>query len=127
MWARSGGSSHTWVRLGGSASGSGSAAGAGTLSGLGGAASGTGNLALAGSGAANAGAFPVNPGMAVTDAKGRTIGTVQSVRSTARGTVQSVLVRVGKKTADLPAANFSGSGSALVSAMGKGDVKDAAQ
>lgn len=50
-----------------------------------------------------------------------------SVGALDRGTVRSVLVRVGKKTADLPAANFSGSGSALVSAMGKGDVKDAAQ
>lgn len=113
--------------LGGSASGSADAAGSGTLSGLGGTASGAGNLALAGSGAANAGAFPVNPGMVVTDAKGRAIGTVQSVRTTARGTVQNVLVRVGKKTAELPAANFSGSGSALVSAMGKGEIKDAAQ
>jgi hypothetical protein len=65
--------------------------------------------------------------MAVTDARGRAIGTVQAVRSTARGSVQSVLVKVGKKTAELPAANFSGSGTALVSAMGKGEVKDAAQ
>lgn len=114
--------------LGGSASGSGSASGggSGSLSALDGAASGAGNLALAGSGAANAGAFPVNPGMIVTDAKGRAIGTVQSVRSTARGTVQRVLVKVGDKTANLPASNFSGSGNVLVSAMGKGDVKDAA-
>jgi len=106
----------------------GAAAGAsGTLSGANGSASGSGNLALAGSGATGLGAFPVNPGMVVTDAKGRTIGTVQSARSTAQGKIQSVLVKVGHKTAELPAANFSGSGNVLVSAMGKGDVKDAAQ
>jgi len=99
----------------------------GTLSGANGSASGSGNLALAGSGATGLGAFPVNPGMVVTDAKGRAIGTVQSARSTAQGKIQSVLVKVGHKTAELPAANFSGSGNVLVSAMGKGDVKDAAQ
>jgi hypothetical protein len=111
---------------GGNASGSAAGSGSGALSTLAGSASGAGNLALAGSGAANAGAFPINPGMVVTDAKGHAIGTVQSVRSTAGGAVQRVLVTVGKKTADLPAANFAGSGSALVSAMGKGDVKNAA-
>jgi hypothetical protein len=41
--------------------------------------------------------------------------------------VQQVLVKDGKKTAALPASNFSGSGGVLVSAMGKGDVKNSAQ
>jgi hypothetical protein len=63
----------------------------------------------------------------VTDAKGRAIGTVQDVRTTASGKVRDVVVAVGNRTATLPAANFSGSGDALVSAMGKGEVKDAAK
>ncbi len=102
----------------GAVTGSGSAA----LSGAGGNASVMGNLALAGSGAAQGGAFPVNPGMAVTDAKGRAIGAVQSVRSNAEGAVQQVLVKVGNKVAAVPAANFSGSGNVLVSAMGQGEL-----
>ena len=115
--------------FGNGVSGSGNAdgSGSGSASLLGSNAAGAGNLALAGTGAANAGAFPVSPGMVVTNAKGRVIGTVQSVRSTARGTVQKVLVRVGNKVAELPAVNFTGSGNVLVSAMGKGDTKDAAQ
>lgn len=99
---------------------SGAASGAGSLGG--------GTLALAGSAAANgSGSFPVSLGMPVRDAKGRLIGTVESVRSTGRGAVQQVLVKVGDRTATLPAANFSGSGNALVSAMGKGEVKKAAE
>lgn len=87
----------------------------------------TGTLALAGSAAANgAGAFPVTPGMAVTDAKGQAIGTVKSVQTSATGAVQQVLVRVKDKTAPLPAANFTGSGDALVSAMGRSEVRKTA-
>lgn len=90
-------------------------------------AAGTGTLALAGSAAASGtGAVPVSPGMAVTDAKGRLIGTVQSVRTSGTGAVQQVLVRVKDKTATLPAANFTGSGDALVSAMGRGEVRKTA-
>ena len=103
----------------GSASGSASATGGnGSLA---------GNLALAGSGAAQGGAFPVNTGMVVRDAQGRAIGAVQSVRTNARGAVERVLVKVGDKVANLPAANFSGSGNVLVSAMGQGDVSSAAK
>lgn len=99
---------------------SGTANGAGSL--------GNGTLALAGSAAASGnGSFPVSAGMPVTDARGKLIGTVQSVRSTSRGVVQQVLVKTGDKTAMLPAANFSGSGNALVSTMGKGEVKKAAE
>jgi hypothetical protein len=65
--------------------------------------------------------------MTVTDASGKVIGTVRSVNSTASGKVDEVLVRVGKRTATLPAGNFSGSGDVLVSAMGKGAIADAAQ
>lgn len=90
-------------------------------------ASGTGMLAVAGSTAANgAGAFQVTPGMAVTDVKGQAIGTVQSVRTSATGAVQQVLVRVKDKTATLPAANFTGSGAALVSAMGRSEIQETA-
>lgn len=85
-------------------------------------------LAAEGSASARqAGAFLVSAGMPVTDARGKTIGTVQSVRSNASGTVEQVLVQTRNGTATLPAANFTGSGSALVSAMGKGEVKKAAE
>lgn len=106
----------------GRASGSGSA-------GLAGAAQGSlGQLALAGSSAANAsGSFDVAPGMVIEDVRGRAIGAVQDVRSTANGTVETVVMKVGDATASLPAANFSGSGNVLVSAMGKGEVKKAAK
>jgi hypothetical protein len=88
---------------------------------------GTGTLALASSAAASgAGAFPVTLGMTVTDAKGQVIGTVQSVRTSATGAVQQVLVRVKDKTATLPSANFTGSGDGLISAMGRGEVRKTA-
>jgi hypothetical protein len=103
-----------------------SAAGSGAASGMGALDSGT--LALAGSAAASgSGAFPVAVGMPVTDAKGRLIGTVQSVRTAAQGGVEQVLVKVKDKTATLPAANFTGSGNALISAMGKGEINQNAE
>ena len=61
------------------------------------------------------------------DAKGHVIGTVSNVRSTAQGSVREVMVTVGKQTATLPAANFTGSGDVLVSAIGKGEVKNTAK
>jgi len=89
---------------------------------------GNGMLALAGSAAASgSGAFPVSVGMPVTDPKGKLIGTVQSVRTAGRGKVEQVLVKVKDKTATLPAANFTGSGNALVSVMGKGEVSKTAE
>ena len=88
---------------------------------------GLGNLALAGTGAASGqGMFAVTPGMPVTDAKGKVIGTVESVATNARGRIQQVRMTVGDKAATLPASNFSGEGNVLVSAMGKGDIKKAA-
>ena len=41
--------------------------------------------------------------------------------------MQDVQVQVGKLLATVPAANFSGSGNALVSAMGKGELKNTAE
>lgn len=109
------------TRAGGTLAGTGNLAASATRS-------AGGTLALAGSTAANGqGAFPVSAGMPVTDGKGRLIGTVQSVRTAASGTVEQVLVRVKDKTAALPAANFTGSGTALVSAMGRGEVKKSAE
>ncbi|HKX36791.1 MAG TPA: hypothetical protein VJM79_09045, partial [Rhizorhapis sp.] len=87
-----------------------------------------GQLAAAGSGAADAsGMFAISPGMTIEDAKGRSVGTVQSVRATGEGVVQTVIVESGNHVAELPAANFTGSGSALVSAMGKGEIKKEAK
>lgn len=89
---------------------------------------GRGTLAMAGSAAANGqGSFPVALGMPVTDPKGRVIGTVQSLRTAGSGEVQQVLVKMKDKTATLPATNFTGSGDVLVSAMGKAEVKKAAE
>lgn len=106
----------------------GSATANGTAMGGGSASGGGGMLALAGSSAANgSGSFGVTPGMTVSDVKGRAIGTVREVRTAADGAVRDVVMQVGNRTATLPAANFSGSGSVLVSAMSQGDVKDAAK
>ncbi len=109
------------------AAGNAAGSGSGSLSAAGGNGALSGNLALAGSGAAQGGAFPVNTGMVVNDAQGRAIGAVQSVRTNAQGAVERVLVKVGERIANLPAANFSGSGNVLVSAMGQGDVSSAAK
>src|SRR3546814_6368554 len=83
-----------------------------------------GQLAATGSGEANgSGMFAVSPGMTIQDARGKAIGTVQSVRSNGQVVVQSAIVERGNRVAELPAANFTGSGTALVSAMGKSEVK----
>lgn len=104
--------------LAGSAAGSGSAMAMGNL----------GQLAASGSTAANAGGmFAVEPGMQVQDPKGRVLGHVQSVRQTGAGVVQSVIVEAGNRTSELPAANFAGSGNVLVTAMSKGDIKQASK
>jgi hypothetical protein len=106
----------------GSTDGSANGNGAGSFSGA------LGQLALAGTSAANgAGSFDVAPGMAVINRSGHAIGTVRSVATDAKGHVKSVLVGVGARTASIPAANFTGSGSALISAMGKGELKNAAK
>ena len=106
----------------------GSAAGNGSTMGQGMASGGLGQLAAAGSGAANgAGMFAIEPGMPIQDPRGRVIGYVQQVQHTKQGVVQAVTVEVGDRVATLPAANFSGSGEALVTGMTKGGLKSAAE
>ena len=111
-----------------SASGVGSFGGSAAGQGNGMAMGDLGQLAASGSAAANAGGmFTITPGMPIQDAKGRMIGQVQSVRSTGAGVVKSVIVEAGNRTAELPAANFAGSGDVLVTAMSKGELKKAAK
>lgn len=71
--------------------------------------------------------FAIEPGMPIEDAKGRVIGYVQQVKQTKQGVVQAVTVEVGDRIATLPAANFSGSGDALVTGMTKGELKSTAK
>jgi hypothetical protein len=80
-----------------------------------------------GSGMLSGGLPALDPGARVEDARGRLIGRVQSVRRNAEGQVESVAVAVGRRTATLPAGNFSADGNVLVSAMGKGAVEKAGE
>lgn len=108
--------------LAGSTSGSGTGMADGMSSG------GLGQLAASGSAAADgAGMFAIEPGMPIEDAKGRVVGYVQQVQQTEQGVVQAVTVEVGDRVATLPAANFSGSGDALVTGMAKGQLTSAAK
>lgn len=85
------------------------------------------NLAAAGSlAAAGEGSFGVSKGMHVLGPDGNRLGKVRGVIADAHGSVQQLLVKVDGATATLPAANFSGSGNALVSVMGEGQIKDTA-
>jgi hypothetical protein len=112
----------------GTASGAGSIAGSGSGMAQGMAGGSLGQLVASGSAAANgAGNFSVEPGMPIEDAKGRTIGYVQSVKQTKQGIVQAVTVETGNRLATLPAANFSGQGNALVTGMTKGELSSAAK
>lgn len=61
--------------------------------------------------------------MPVLAPDGDKIGKVRQVLTDARGHVRALLVKVDGETATLPAANFSGSGSAVISAMGEGAIK----
>jgi hypothetical protein len=111
-----------------SASGAGSLAGQAAGSGSAMAMGDLGQLAASGSTAANAGGmFEVMPGMPIQDPKGRVVGHVQSVKQSGAGVVQSVIVESGNRTAELPAANFAGSGDVLVTGMSKGEIKKASQ
>ncbi len=103
--------------LAGSASGAGSLAGNGLFQGS------LGQLAASGTGAANGnGMFAVEPGMPVTDPRGKVIGYVQQVSATKRGVIETVTVEAGNRVATLPAASFAGSGDLLVSGMTKGEL-----
>ncbi|WP_373490017.1 hypothetical protein [Parasphingorhabdus sp.] len=111
-----------------SASGAGSFAGSAAGSGSAMAMGDLGQLAASGSAAANAGGmFAVATGMPIQDLKGRVVGLVQSVRQSGAGVVQSVIVESGNRTAELPAANFAGSGDVLVTGMSKGEIRKASQ
>lgn len=113
-------------RLGQTAMGlTGTASGAGALAGnAGGMFQGSlGQLVASGTGAANgAGTFAVEPGMPVTDPRGKVIGYVQQVSATKRGVIETVTVEAGNRVATLPAASFAGSGDLLVSGMTKGEL-----
>lgn len=106
----------------GSAAGSANGNAGGLFSGAAGQLAAAGSLAAAGD--AN---FEVSKGMRVLGPDGDRLGKVRGVIADSRGQVQAVLVKVDGATAALPAANFSGSGNALVSAMGEGQIKNAAQ
>lgn len=108
--------------LAGSAGGSAIGAGRGMFSGA------AGQLALAGSLAGQgAGTFDVAPGMPVSDRDGDRIGIVEQVIATGRGQVQSIVVATDDGPATVPAGNFTGSGSLLISAMGEGKLEKAAR
>ncbi|MCA1661297.1 MAG: S8 family serine peptidase [Novosphingobium sp.] len=104
------------------AQGSGAAAGNGALS------SGFGQLAAAGSIAAMAqGAFAVDKGMPVVAPDGDRVGKVREVLTDARGHVRALVVTVDGARALIPAANFSGSGSVLLSAMSEAQLEQVAE
>lgn len=108
--------------IAGGIAGSASGAANGTFSGA------AGQLALAGSAAGQAaGTFDVARGMPVTDDDGDRIGTVSGVIADARGRVHQVVVMTEDGLATVPAGNFTGSGSVLVSAMGEGKLEKTAR
>lgn len=105
----------------GNASGSAQGAGNGMFSGA------AGQLAAAGSiAAAGQGAFAIDKGMPVLASDGDRIGKVREVLTDARGHVSALLVKVDCATALIPAANFTGTGNVLVSAMSEGQIKSEA-
>lgn len=96
-----------------------SANSSGSASGEGSGSIGAGMLAAAGSGAAAGdGAFAVTPGMPVLAPNGERFGKVRQLITDSRGRVTGVLVRARDRDVTVPAANLSGSGSALL--MGDG-------
>lgn len=64
--------------------------------------------------------------MNVLNSEGEKIGKVRAVYANAQGQVQALLVKVDGEKALLPAANFTGSGNAVVSAMSAGQIGQAA-
>ena len=106
----------------GAVAGSGSAAASGVFSGA------AGQLALAGSAAGQAaGSFDIARGMPVSDDDGERIGTVSGVLADARGQVQQVVVMTNDGAATVPAANFTGEGALLISAMSEGKLEKTAR
>jgi hypothetical protein len=110
----------------GSIAGSAVASGQGSASGM--FSGAAGQLALAGSAAAAGnGMFAVDKGMPVLTPDGEKIGKVREVLADSRGQVQALLVKVDGEKAVIPAAQFSGSGNAVVSAMGEATIKQIAE
>jgi hypothetical protein len=110
----------------GSIAGNAAATGQGSASGM--FSGAAGQLALAGSAAAAGnGMFAVDEGMPVLAPNGEKIGKVREVLADSRGQVQALLVKVDGEKAVIPAAQFSGSGNAVVSAMGEATIKQIAQ
>jgi hypothetical protein len=108
--------------LAANAAGSASGAASGMFSGA------AGQLALAGSAAGRAaGTFDIAPGMAVSDDDGDRIGTVSQVITDSRGRVQQLVVMTDDGPATVPAGNFTGTGSLLISAMGEWKLEKTAR
>ena len=107
--------------LTGTLSGSGSASGSGGGAGSLGAVSGAGEASGAGEGG-----FQVTRGMPVLAPDGERIGKVRQLFTNGRGEVQQMLVKIDDATALLPAANFSASGNAVMSAMTESQIQQAA-
>lgn len=102
----------------GNAAGNAQGAGSGMFSGAAGQLAAAGSLAAAGQGS-----FAIDKGMPILAPDGDRIGKVREVLTDARGQVRALLVKVDGETARLPAANFTGTGSVLVSAMSEGQIK----
>ena len=65
--------------------------------------------------------------MPVSDDDGERIGTVSGVLADARGQVQQVVVMTNDGAATVPAANFTGEGALLISAMSEGKLEKTAR
>ncbi|ALR19226.1 hypothetical protein [Sphingobium baderi] len=107
--------------LNGSLAGSGSVSGSGSSGGAGAPLSGSAEEASNG----DAG-FTVTRGMPVLSPDGERIGRVRQVISNAHGEAQQIFVKVDGQMATLPAANFSASGNAVMSAMNESQIKQTA-
>lgn len=105
-------------RASGNAAGNAQGAGSGMFSGAAGQLAAAGSLAAAGQGA-----FAIDRGMPILAPDGDRIGKVREILTDARGRVHELVVKVDGETARLPAANFNGTGSVLVSGMTEGQIK----
>ena len=93
----------------------GAASGAGSLD--------NGMLAVAGSGAADGkGTFAVAPGMPVNLPSGEQLGNVRDIVATRRGEIRELVVDTRDGPTTIPAANLTGSGSALITGEGRGSA-----
>lgn len=84
----------------------------------------SGNATASGSGSTDGG-FQVTRGMPVLGPDGQRIGKVQRLVTNGQGAIQQMLVKIGNHTATLPAANFTASGTAVMSAMSAAQIEQA--